>query len=136
MIYALWSRNRADTPQGVYSHQTALRIHELSDLNPARLHMTVPIRFRRSAETPKVLVLHRSSLNEKEVEHRQGFAVTRPLRTAADLVAAGSVSRDLVEQALVQGRRRGLITAREILELGPASHSPGWFMELLALSIK
>jgi predicted transcriptional regulator of viral defense system len=40
VIYALWSRNRAGEPEGVYSHQTALSIHELSDLNPAKLHKT------------------------------------------------------------------------------------------------
>ena len=52
VIYALWSRNRAGTPEGVYSHQTALSIHELSDVNPGKLHMTVPAAFRRRAETP------------------------------------------------------------------------------------
>lgn len=134
VIYALWSRDRAGTPQGVYSHQTALRIHELSDLNPARLHMTVPIGFRRTTRTPKVLVLHRSSLNENEVEYRQGFAVTRPLRTVADLATAESVSREIVEQAIVEGRRRGLITAREISELGTGRGFPEWFMKLLLVN--
>src|SRR5436305_5386287 len=95
VIYALWSRNRAGEPEGVYSHETALSIHELSDVNPAKLHMTVPAAFRRRAKAPKILVLHRASLNEKDVEKRQGFAVTRPLRAIADLVAAESVSRDI-----------------------------------------
>src|ERR1700722_911777 len=97
VIYALWSRNRAGEPEGVYSHQTALSIHELSDVNPAKLHMTVPITFRRNAETPKILVLHRASLDEEDVEQRQGFAVTRPLYTIMDLVAAEAVSRGVVE---------------------------------------
>ena len=46
VIYYLWSRNRAGVPEGVYSHQTALSIHELSDINPSKLHMTVPPTFR------------------------------------------------------------------------------------------
>ena len=136
VIYALWSRNRAGEPEGVYSHQTALSIHELSDLNPAKLHMTVPAAFRRTAKTPNVLVLHRSNLNEKDVEPRQGFAVTRPLRSIADLAAAESTSRDIVEQALIEGRRRGVITAREISELGRKAHFPLWFDELLAAHTK
>lgn len=41
VIYSLWSRNRGGEPEGVYSHQTALSIHELSDANPAKLHLTV-----------------------------------------------------------------------------------------------
>lgn len=132
VIYSLWTRNRSGEPQGVYSHQTALSIHELSDVNPAKLHMTVLPTFRRSAKVPKVLVLHRASLNEKDIEQRQGFAVTRPLRTIADLVTAESVSHDIVEQALTEGRQRGLITAREMSELRRQGQFPKWFDQLLA----
>ena len=136
VIYALWSRNRAGEPEGVYSHQTALSIHELSDLNPAKLHMTVPAAFRRTAKTPNVLVLHRANLSQTDIEPRQGFAVTRPLRTIADLAAAESTSRDIVEQALIEGRRHGVITARELSELGRKTHFPLWFNELLAANTK
>ena len=31
MLWSLWSRNRAEAAQGVYSHQTALSLHDLSD---------------------------------------------------------------------------------------------------------
>ena len=62
MLWQLWSRNREDVPQGVYSHETALSLYELSDVMPARLHMTVPHRFDRSAEIPSVLFLHRAHL--------------------------------------------------------------------------
>lgn len=132
VIYSLWSRNRAGEPEGVYSHQTALSIHELSDVNPARLHMTIPITFRRRAKTPKILVLHRAGLDESEVEQRQGFAVTRPLRSIADLAATESVSQDIIAQALAEGRQRGLITVREISELRRQGKLPTWFDDLLA----
>jgi predicted transcriptional regulator of viral defense system len=131
VIYALWSRNRAGKPEGVYSHQTALSIHELSDVNPAKLHMTVPVTFRRRAKTPKILVLHYAILDEKDVEQRHGFAVTRPLRAIADVATAESVSRDIVEQALTEGRQRGLITARELSELSRHGPFPAWFDELI-----
>lgn len=131
VIYALWSRNRAGEPEGVYSHQTALSIHELSDVNPAKLHMTVPATFRRRAKAPKILVLHRANLDEKDVEQRQGFAVTRALRAIADVTAAESVSRDIVEQALTEGRQLGLITVREMSELRHLGQFPKWFDELL-----
>ena len=131
VIYHLWSRNRAGVPEGVYSHQTALSIHELSDVNPSKLHMTVPPTFRRNAKTPKILVLHRACLDEKDVVQRQGFAVTRPFRAIADLAVAESVSRDIIEQALREGRQRGLITEREISELRQRGQIPKWFDELL-----
>jgi len=131
VIYRLWSRNRAGVTEGVYSHQTALSIHELSDVNPSKLHMTVPTTFRRNAKTPKILVLHRASLDEKDVMQRHGFAVTRPLRAITDLAVAESVSRDIIEQALREGRQRGLITMREISELRHQRQIPKWFNELL-----
>jgi predicted transcriptional regulator of viral defense system len=136
VIYALWSRNRAGEPEGVYSHQTALSIHELSDVNPAKLHMTVPVSFRRQAKTPKLLVLHWAGLEEKEVEQRQGFAVTRPLRAIADLATTESVSRHIVEQALSEGRQRGIITGREAAELRRPANLPQWFDALLAANTK
>ena len=134
VIYSLWTRNRAGEPQGVYSHQTALNIHELSDVNPVKLHMIVPPTFRRSAPVPKVLVLHRATLSDRDVEQRQGFAVTRPLRAIADLVLAESVSRDVIEQAFVDGRRRGLIAARETSELQRDGNLPKWLAKMLAES--
>jgi hypothetical protein len=77
-------------------------------------------------------VLHRASLNEKDIEQRQGFAVTRPLRAIVDLVAAESVSRDIVEQALTEGRQRGLLSVREVAELRRQENLPNWFDDLLA----
>lgn len=38
-------------------------------------------------------------------------------RPKADLATAESVSREIIEQALMEGRQRGLITVREISEL-------------------
>lgn len=49
MLWYLWSRNRNEEPQGVYSHETSLAIHDLTDINPAKLHMTVP-KDKRSTE--------------------------------------------------------------------------------------
>jgi len=133
VIYSLWSRNLTGETKGVYSHQTALSIHELSDVNPAKLHMTVPPTFRRRAKTPKILVLHRENLVEKDVEQRHGFAVTRPLRSIVDLAETESTSHDIVEQALSEGRQRGLITIREVAELHRQGKLPKWFEGLLAV---
>jgi len=129
VIYSLWSRNRAAEPVGVYSHETALSIHDLSDANPSKLHMTVPPNFRRTAPTPEVLVLHRARLAEDDVERRQGFAVTRPIRTVADVAALGH--QEFAEQALRDGARRGVITHRQILDLRKRGGHPEWFDRML-----
>jgi predicted transcriptional regulator of viral defense system len=112
-LWSLWSRGRDDEPQGVYSHETALRIFDLSDNMPTKLHMTVPAKFRRGAETPAILILHHADLAPADVEERDGFRLTRPMRTILDLVADGRLPSDLLKQAFDEARRRGLITARK-----------------------
>src|SRR6516164_1549508 len=57
---------------------------EHSDLNPAKLHMTVPTGFRRNSEIPGILVLHYADLPASDVDTAQGFRFTRPLRTILD----------------------------------------------------
>ena len=114
VLWALWSRNRNEDVEGVYSHQTALSLYELSDLNPAKLHMTVPTDFRRNSEIPGILVLHYADLPDGEVQTVQGFKFTRPLRTILDLIEAGTVEQRFIRQALRQAVDRGLITRLQI----------------------
>src|ERR1022692_2152570 len=112
--WALWSRNRNEVTEGVYSHQTALSLYELSDLNPAKLHMTVPTHFRRSSAIPSILVLHYADLPDEDVQASQGFEYTRPLRTILDLIEADTVERAFLRQALGQALSRGLITRQQL----------------------
>src|SRR5215469_11485184 len=109
VLWSLWSRNRKEEVDGIYSHQTALSLHELSDLNPAKLHMTVPKHFRRNSEIPGILVIHYADLVDEDVQTAQGFKHTRPLRTILDLIEADSVERTILRQALRHALHRGLI---------------------------
>jgi predicted transcriptional regulator of viral defense system len=114
VLWALWSRNRNEEIEGVYSHHTVLSFYDLSDLNPAKLHMTVPMNFRRSSEIPGVLVLHYADLPKSDVQTVQGFKLTRPLRAILDLIEAGTVERNFIRQAITQAVDRGLITRQQI----------------------
>src|SRR5258706_8622911 len=89
-LWALWSRNRNEEVEGVYSHQTALTLYDLSDLNPSKLHMTVPTDFRRSGEIPGILALHYADLPASDVQTAQGYKLTRPLRAVLDLIEAAT----------------------------------------------
>src|SRR6266481_9359491 len=106
VLWALWSRNRNEEVEGVYSHHTALSLYDLSDLNPPKLHMTVPTDFRRNSEVPGILVLHYSDLPESDVQTARGFKLTRPLRAILDLIEAGTVERNFIRQALTQALDR------------------------------
>jgi len=114
VLWSLWSRNRNEEVEGVYSHETALSLYELSDLNPAKLHMTVPTDFRRNSEIPGILVLHYADLSERDVQAANGFRFTRPLRTILDLIETGMIERNFIRQALRQAFDRGLITRQQI----------------------
>ena len=83
----------------------------------------------------KLSVNWRSNHNSPELDTTLlKLAVTRPLRAIADLVAVESVSHDIVEQALAEGRQRGLLSVREVAELRRQENLPKWFDELLAAS--
>ncbi len=114
VLWALWSRNRNEEVEGVYSHQTALSLYDLSDLNPAKLSMTVPTDFRRNSEIPGILTLHYANLPEEDVQSAQGFRFTRPLRTVLDLIGEGEVEKRFIIQAMRQALNRGLITHHQI----------------------
>src|SRR5260370_26092499 len=86
MLWYLWSQNRQQMPEGTYSHDTALSLHELSDIMPSKLHMTVPREFRRNSRIPQILVFHRAHLDPSEVQAMHGVRVTRTLRTIMDLL--------------------------------------------------
>ena len=122
ILWSLWSRNRQDLPQGVWSHETALDIHELSDVMPAKMHMTVPPTFRRRSEIPKVLCLHHAFLKKSDIEERQGYRVTLPLKTLIDIVEAGTVADNFILQAVHQATERGIILQKELNAL-QGSHS-------------
>lgn len=114
ILWWLWSRNQADQPQGVYSHQTALSLHGLTDLMPSRLHMTVPRNFRRSAPIPRTLKVHQASLVEHEVEQLDGVPVTNAMRTLLDLITSGDVAVADLRSALTAGSKSGKITRAQI----------------------
>ena len=116
MLWSLWSRNRGEVAQGVYSHQTALSLHDLSDVMPAKLHITVPRRFRRNSEIPRVLVLHFAHLPQGDMGAVHGVGVTKAMRTILDLLEGGEVPLATLRQALREGLRRGLIRRSEIAE--------------------
>jgi hypothetical protein len=113
-LWALWSRNRDEVIEGVFSHQTALSLYDLSDLNPAKLHMTVPRKFRRNSAIPGVLVLHYSEVAEGDVRIGPGYRYTQPLRTILDLIEDGTVEEGFIYQAVRQAVERGLVTYPQI----------------------
>jgi len=114
MLWYLWSRGRDEVPQGVYSHETALSLYELSDANPSKLHMTVPTTFRRNSEIPSVLVLHRGNIPPQDIQELFAVRCTTPLRTIRDLETQSKTDRVLLRQAVREALARGLIVTSDL----------------------
>jgi len=114
--WTLWSRGR-----GVVSHETALAVHELGDVMPARVHLTVPPGFRSRSQA---VVLHRALLDADDIERFEGFAATTPLRSILDS-AAGGLEVDQLARTINDALDRGLVTIRSLRaradEFGPAA---------------
>ena len=111
-LWSLWSYNREGEIQGVYSHETALQIYDLSDLSPSKLHMTVPIHFRRSA-VPDILVLHKYILKPSEWRTVAGYRVTTPTRTLFDIFCS-DIPKGFVNQVVREGLSRGLFPNQKL----------------------
>jgi len=109
---SLWSRNRKDNPQFVVSHESALAIHELGDVMPAKLHFSVPPGFRKKVS--ENIVLHKTKdLDPRDIETREGFSVTSPLRTLLD-AAESDLDENELEKALRDAMDRGLVRLKQI----------------------
>jgi predicted transcriptional regulator of viral defense system len=110
VYWSLWSCNREGKAQGTFSHETALAIHDLSDVMPAKYHLTVPPGFRRHHECPTNLVLHFQDIPPEQIVELEGYRVTSPQQTLKDVLKEENISEELVIQAIEEALERGIIT--------------------------
>ena len=108
MQATLWPRG-----QGVLCHDTALDVHDLCDVNPAKIHITVPASYRLNRELPAAYVLHRRDLAADEVTRHEGIPIVTPARAILDGIDAG-LRAGLVEQAIDTARQRGLLATDDV----------------------
>jgi len=126
----LWTRKK-----GVISHDTAVAAYDLGDILPATVHLTVPPNFRK--KPPKGVSLHKAKIVAADFEMREGFPVTKPLRTIADLTLShidperlSAVIKDALQQGLVEKKdlfalssklsKKSERSAQEILDIAIA----------------
>ena len=106
MEAVLWTRD----PDAALSHDTALDVYELSDINPERIHVTVPRKSRplRRRQTPAAYVIHYEDLAPSQRGYWEQIpTVTVP--TAIDQCISSGVRPDLIRQAITEAREQGLI---------------------------
>ncbi len=105
----LWSERA-----GVFSHETALALHNLSDLLPAKVHLTLPESWRRRRlRVPEGLSLHFADVGERERSWFGPVPATAPARSLNDCAVA-HLAPDLLLQGARDALRRGLVTRDEL----------------------
>ena len=139
-LWTLWSADRQGKAQGVWSHETALEIHGLSNVSPSTLHMSVPRHFRKRTAIPNTICLHFvDEIPQPETEMRQGYRVTTPLRTLADVIRKGTTQLEQIELAILdlaiqKSLIKGLATFQEMEQLLKCTDSDE-LREIIAVAI-
>ncbi len=99
--WTLWSDG-----EGVVSHASAMAIHAIGESEAPRVTLTVPEGFSRADDA---VVLHHAPLEERDVEHRDGFRLTSVARTIADV--APLIDQDQLVSAIGDVLEDGTVTA-------------------------
>jgi predicted transcriptional regulator of viral defense system len=100
----LWSERA-----GVFSHETALMLHDLSDALPRKVSLTLPANWvKRRLRVPHGVLVHHADVSKSERVEVGAIPVTNVLRTLIDCIDA-HVSPELIDAAVRQARQRSLI---------------------------
>ena len=96
---------------GVFSHETALSLHDLSDVLPHKVHVTLPTNWRhRRLRVPDGVVVHFGNVSEA---HRcwYGPVPTTTVERTLEDCERDFVSPEIIEAAWGDAIRRGVVSA-------------------------
>lgn len=112
MEATLWPRG----VRGVLSHETALQLYELSDVNPSKIHITVPHEHRIRREIPASYRIHNETLDHADMTFYEGMPIVTPAHAIRQSHAA-DLGPALIGQAIDHGVRNGRLTRTEAAQL-------------------
>lgn len=105
-----WSRDKNDEPQAIISHQSALSVHKLGEVISAKVCFTVPKTFRK--KIPKNYICYKSTLEKDEIEDKEGFRVTTPIKTIIDV--SERIDLEQLEKVVLDAYQKGFINQHVI----------------------
>ena len=115
---------RTGDPDAVLSHETALAIHDISDANPSRYHVTVPQPRRVRRSDNDRYVVHVQRLTSGQVTWWQQMAAVTPSTAIEQCLAYGTPTY-LLRQALERGARTGAVLHDDLNRLTEALERRG-----------
>jgi predicted transcriptional regulator of viral defense system len=104
---------------GVLSHDTALALHRLSDILPARIHLTLPASWKkRRLRVPPGVVVHipDDDVGGSERSWFGAVPITTVARTLRDCSRHG-LTPDLLRQASREALERGLVARGDLVDV-------------------
>ncbi len=126
-----WTRGR-----GVLSHESALDLLDLCDVNPPMIHLTVPSTYTPRRLGGDLYRVWRRTLDPATVITFDGLLVVRPRESIQDCLAYGTDAALLV-QACETARREGYLTDDDLVGLErqvqfQRRYSPGGRLDVLS----
>jgi predicted transcriptional regulator of viral defense system len=118
-----WSFGR-----GVVSHESALQLRGLADVNPPWIHLTVPRYNHPRAAGGALYRTHRRELAASDVTQVDALPVTTVARTIRDCVTSGTDPYQLrlaIDQAERHGTLRRAVAEELRVELAAGVHGLG-----------
>jgi predicted transcriptional regulator of viral defense system len=103
MHAAVWPDGR-----GVLSHETALDLHDLCDVNPNHIDVTVPKTYRTHRDVPGSYRLHPRNLDAADITSLNGVPIVTPARAIADGIEVG-LRPTLIDQAIDKTQQQAVI---------------------------
>jgi predicted transcriptional regulator of viral defense system len=107
ILAVLWAGGR-----GVLSHETAIELYDFADINPDRIHLTVPVGYRPRRRDGDLYTVHHQDLALSQLRRHEGIPIVKPI-VAIDQVIGTNVASYLVRQAIDTAHARGQVSVAD-----------------------
>jgi len=111
MVIWLWSKG-----EGIFSNETALLHHQLSDVLPRKIHITLPPSHSRQRKPPKGVIPYYDDVPDDDITWHGELPFTSPERTLRDL-AKKKFDQELIEQAIKKTLLNDILTFQKVAEI-------------------
>lgn len=113
MLALLW----AGVPEAALSHETALDAYDVCDINPTAIHVIVNSMRRIRRSGGEGYIIHYKELNKNQIGWWEGMRCVK-LAVAIEQCLVTGTPTYLINQAIENGRKRGLLTKDNEVFLG------------------
>lgn len=110
---------RTGDAEAALSHETALAVHDISDVNPSRYHVTVPHAHRMRRSDNDRYVVHVQRLPGRQITWWQQMRIVTPAAAIEQCMTYGTPTY-LLRQALDRGARTGAVPRADLSRLTEA----------------